>query len=1066
MNDANLQACSPRTGHSNGFLPSSVRAIFRSASTIASTVRSAGLSVASTITLTDEDRQCEQVQWAGFDKIELSPANVRRVLLLTYANGFQVWDVENADEVCEIISKRDGPVTFLRVQPQPIETSAENFKSAHPLLLVVTSDTPNCRNNGTYANGYSAVVASPPSVGETPCVPTVVKFYSLQCHSYVHTLRFPTAILAVRCSPRVVAVALATQLYCFNAATLQSTFSVLTYPSPQLGSSVGYGALAVGPRWLAYAANQPLISNTGRVSPQYLTPSPGVSPSTSPANGSLDSFAHYAKESSKQLAAGIVSLGDIGYKAFSRYCTEGVGSPVSGSPFLKSSCNGHTDHAGTVIVHDFVTKIVVSQFRAHDSPLSALSFDPTGTLLVTASIHGHNINIFRILPAPNMNGTNTSSYDTNSSHAHLYKLSRGLTNAVIQDIAFSEDSHWVVVSSSRGTHHLFAISPFGGAVGPSTHGAGLVECSLGLLPWWSNRGPLKSSQHVSGPSPATVNSSVVSRKKIGNGGWRGTMSGAAAAASGRSCSSLGAVAVVFHDGRGQKLDTEMGPNTLKEQLWVVSPSGDLFRHALHLSAGTEGHSDSISSPMVAGIQKEVLDFKVVVEPLQKWDLCRKLNWVEREENVNISNALNVAHDGAGNSTHSTMIKAVPSQNDTTIGKLGTIFKETTNKQTHQWFLSNAEVHMHHLRPPIWASSQISFHVLSGPAFNKVLRKDDFGGEFEIEKVVSRVVEVRKKDLVPVFDMFSNYRLGQDVSLSSDASYIPKGRLNRLNLQSTMQFGFSTDVGGSQSQRSSSGSSCGSEGSLYSGPNVGLNNGHHSYEDRSLDLQFQHMNSFFVLEPHQHFHAQGGKPQDTHSPSINLFKSKKDMTSASVDFLPMNIPYLSHGDSYVMDSKRGGKPGVSCLDVLQEVGRVSVPLHDKDTGTDGGNDMSSPCKNQLTDAGHIPNGCFSNHEGFECIDPAAATSDGRWMSCAIEEAHPSLRSQTVVSDKSSECLPSAIGKNLEKFDLQDYEAATDVESTDGNSKSEDFGGEHGEDLFEGERGEDGWEGALFPFVEDS
>lgn len=160
----------------------------------------------------------------------------------------------------------------------------------------------------------------------------------------------------------------------------------------------------------------------------------------------------------------------------------------------------------------------------------------------------------------------------------------------------------------------------------------------------------------------------------------------------------------------------------------------------------------------------------------------------------------------------------------------------------------------------------------------------------------------------------------------------------------------------------------------------------------------------------------------------------------------------------------GNSGVSCLDVLQEVGRVSVPLHDKDTGTDGGNDMSSPCENQLTDAGHIPNGCFSNHEGFECIDPAAATSDGRWMSCAIEEAHPSLRSQRVDSDKSSECLPSAIGKNIEKFDLQDYEAATDVESTDGNSKSEDFGGEHGEDLFEGERGEDGWEGALFPFVE--
>ena len=139
------------------------------------------------------------------------------------------------------------------------------------------------------------------------------------------------------------------QLYCFDAETLQSTFSVLTYPLPQPGSNTlnfGYGAMAVGPRWLAYAANQPLVSNTGRVSPQHLSPSPGVSPSTSPANASL--VTHYAKESSKQIAAGIVTLGDLGYKAISRYYSDGSGSPVQGSPFLKGTSNGYPEHAGTV----------------------------------------------------------------------------------------------------------------------------------------------------------------------------------------------------------------------------------------------------------------------------------------------------------------------------------------------------------------------------------------------------------------------------------------------------------------------------------------------------------------------------------------------------------------------------------------------------------------------------------------------------------------------------------------------------------------------------------------------
>lgn len=73
-----------------------------------------------------------------------------------------------------------------------------------------------------------------------------------------------------------------------------------------------------------------------------------------------------------------------------------------------------------VIVRDIVSKSVVAQFRAHKSPISALCFDPSGTLLVTASNQGHNINVFKIMPGNS--GIN--------SHVHLFQLQRGLTNAV------------------------------------------------------------------------------------------------------------------------------------------------------------------------------------------------------------------------------------------------------------------------------------------------------------------------------------------------------------------------------------------------------------------------------------------------------------------------------------------------------------------------------------------------------------------------------------------------------------------------------------------------------------
>lgn len=52
--------------------------------------------------------------------------------------------------------------------------------------------------------------------------------------------------------------------------------------------------------------------------------------------------------------------------------------------------------------------------------------------------------------------------------------------------------------------------------------------------------------------------------------------------------------------------------------------------------------------------------------------------------------------------------------------------------------------------------QISFQVFGEKGHN------DSGGEIEIEKVPTRVVEVRKKDLVPVFDRLRNYQFGDDV----------------------------------------------------------------------------------------------------------------------------------------------------------------------------------------------------------------------------------------------------------------------------------------------------------------
>ena len=111
----------------------------------------------------------------------------------------------------------------------------------------------------------------------------------------------------------------------------------------------------MGPRWLAYASNKLLVSNSGRLSPKNLTP--GISPSTSPSNGSLVS--RYAMESSKQLAAGIITLGDKGYKTFSKYYPDmlqdhSISPTPSNTGWKVSNASSEVNNAGMVSSSGFV----------------------------------------------------------------------------------------------------------------------------------------------------------------------------------------------------------------------------------------------------------------------------------------------------------------------------------------------------------------------------------------------------------------------------------------------------------------------------------------------------------------------------------------------------------------------------------------------------------------------------------------------------------------------------------------------------------------------------------------
>lgn len=958
-NEVGVRSRSSRKG---SFFPTSFRVISSylktvsgNASSIASTVCSAGASVASSVTQTEDDLEREQVQWAGFDKLELGAGNVRHVLLLTYKNGFQVWDVENADNVQELVSKRDGPVAFLRMLPEPskLEPEVECFQDSRPLLLVVTEDetTGGDSVQGGFGTVYNGDEGGPTQTGSSYPVPTVIQFYSFRSHTYVHELKFRSAIYVVRCSTNIIAVALATQIYCYDAATLETKFSLLTYPIPQggqgpLGVNIGYGPMDVGPRWLAYAANHAMVQNTGRVSPQHLSPSPGVSPSTSPGNGSL--VAHYAKESSKQIAAGIVTIGDMGFKKLTRYCSEllpdDASSPVPGSTIWKNKSNGFAGHtcepeyAGMVVVRDFVSKSIVAQFRAHNSPLSALCFDPSGTLLVTASIHGHSLNVYRIMTPSIESGMRHTVGDLNMSHVHLYKLNRGLTNAVIQDISFSYDSRWIAISTLKGTTHLFAISPYGGVVGAHTHGDdsmnGSTRCVLApssTFPWWSNNEPLKINQQAFSSPPHPINLSVVTRIKNGNGMWHNPVSSAAAVATGRTKSP--AVAVLFHNSSG--CDEKDPGNYSKDQLWVFSSSGHLIRYAFH----TSGHEFvPYSSNGGIGVHpsgpNQTQDFGVFVEPLQKWDVARKLNWVEREENVDnlccetLSGEINQRGlEGYGNSAAiSNFTDNGRSENE-----------ELIAKEKHCEYISNAEMQTHQRWPPVWAKSEICFYsMISKSAHQESSDVVGPSGELDIEKIETRIVEARKTDLVPVFEPHQNFKNLQEKREPESEAY---SVLSPLQFQ-WMKDGSIQDSIDDHLQVSSSGSSYDSQGGFHGNPMM-RNGFFHANQDFE-----EHMKGMVFLDSLSgHYLKHGPTSTDIEEISISLRKLKLPNREFNGKYHSQTGKLKSMG-SPPMDIAVGGNEVVFNMQISEEV-RVagslkSFSMHDP------GTNKKHPTKHDVND----------------------------------------------------------------------------------------------------------------------
>lgn len=226
----------------------------------------------------------------------------------------------------------------------------------------------------------------------------------------------------------------------------------------------GYCPVALGDRWIAYAEKRLIPSKRSSGGCDF----DGVSSYTATVLNAAKSLGKGLRELGEHVAAGLTGSG---------VNSSNLGSSSSSSGFA----NADGSQPGVITILDIKHQIkdispttgtpvavngndpIVAHFLAHSDAIQAISFDPSGMLLVTADRRGHDFNVFRVQTHPCGSAL--------ASIHHLYVLHRGDTSAKVQDIAFSFDSRWVAISSLRGTTHVFPITPYGGVVSFRTHGS-------------------------------------------------------------------------------------------------------------------------------------------------------------------------------------------------------------------------------------------------------------------------------------------------------------------------------------------------------------------------------------------------------------------------------------------------------------------------------------------------------------------------------------------------------------------------------------------------------------------
>jgi len=280
---------------------------------------------------------------------------------------------------------------------RPVEMVSKNEKG---MLLLCPLPTPATSRRGVKGDAIN-LAAHPIMAYTVRRNPNVVHLLSLPLNKVVETLRPQgSEVTALQASPRLLVVGMGTRVDVYDADQPMKLFSVNCSARDPAG-------FALGGRWIAYPMTRQELA----------APSGG-------RHNPLDSAVAYVSRVSQRTIDALLM----------------PDGPAAGAH-------------NAVAIRDVWSQALVGVISPGEEadPISQLKWAPSGLLLVSVLLSGHTVMVHRAATGPDADKTPSVHFE------HVLTLNRGRTPAEISDVCVDDDGMYVVVSSVKGTCHVFPL---------------------------------------------------------------------------------------------------------------------------------------------------------------------------------------------------------------------------------------------------------------------------------------------------------------------------------------------------------------------------------------------------------------------------------------------------------------------------------------------------------------------------------------------------------------------------------------------------------------------------------